>query len=420
MKKHKYILILISLFFFQTAYALENQYTSFGGRTISDSSTLGDYIAYYFNFFLVIAAGVAFWIIIFAGINYLISGNNFSKRLTAKKMIFNAVFGIFLSLGSIVILNTISPDNAVIPPLNSEDYSEGIKLVKGEKKTWVNDNLRKITNNYDSIEWISPIEDLPAIYLFQTPDYMGPSEEIVNGSSSLIPENSSIWFLWSKPGSYILYDGVDFKKGLDKELPLSSTKDKTSLSVDLFDNVTKSIKINQPKDDHSKEYGLILFSKERFEGVCAWTFNNISDLSVDVDPENPNTIIGQNELSSVKRIVANTSGAQVTIYNRADCQNLEHDEGSRKCIINTVKENINIAEKCKEQGDKADFTGEEVLSISFDTDNAGVLLKANNNTCQYFEKTGVNNCISLVKYGNIYDPEHDILPAYLTLFSLDK
>jgi hypothetical protein len=415
MKKY---LILLFLFISQKTYALENEYDSFGGRTISDASTLGDYILYYFNFFLVVAAGAAFIIIIFAGINYLISGDNFTKRLTAKKMIFNALIGLLIALGSVTILNTISPGNTVIPELNSQDYSEGINLIReGDNKTWVNDNVKKVAKDYNSIDWISPSEDLPAIYIFETPDYTGFSQEILNGSSVFVPENSSIWFLWNKPGSYILYDSVDFKKG-NKDLPLSLTKDKTSLAVDLFDNITRSIKINQPKNDSTKEYGLILFTEERFEGTCVWSFNDISDLSIDKDPEN-HLAIGLDQLSSIKKIIGSTEkGAQITIYNRANCQNLEHDKSSKKCTINTSKTNINIIEECLNQ--QVDFRGEEVLSINFDSDNAGVLLKANNGNCQYFEKKGVNTCISLIKYGNIYDPKKDILPEQLTLFSLDK
>jgi len=417
MKKY---LIIASLFFCQIAYALENQYKSFGGRTISDGSTFGDYVAYYFNFFLVIAAGAAFIIIVFGGINYLISGDNFSKRLIAKKMIFNALFGLLITLGTVVILNTINPDSeTTIPPLNTGEYSEGINLIKATGKTWVNDNMGKTTEAYTSIEWLSPSEDLPAIYVFPSPEYAGVSQEVSNGSSISIPVNSSIWFVWNKPGSYILYDGLNFKKGT-KSIPLSSMKDKIALSVDYFNDVTKSIKINKPKTNTGVEYGLILFSKERFEGTCAWSFDDIPNLSVTADPQNYPPI-GLDKLSSVKRIVSSTKkGTQVTLYNRASCQDIPNDGGGRKCTISDMKQNIDIAAYCQAQGAKADFTGEEVLSISFDSDNAGVLLKASNDNCQYFEKSSVNKCVSLIKYGNIYDPDNKILPAYLTLFSLDK
>ncbi len=416
MKKY---LILISLFFFQVSYALEAEYKTFGGRTISDGSSLGDYIAYYFNFGLVFAAGAAVLIMIFAGINYLISGDNFSKRLIAKKMIFNSLFGLLLALGSVLILNTINPDSETfVPELESGKYSEGINLVNGDNKTWVNDNMSKVTQEYASIEWLSPAEDLPAVYVFSAPDYTGPSQEVKNGSSVSIPINASIWFLWSKPGSYILYNGTDFSKG-DKNLPLSSTQDKTALAIDFFNNSAKSIKINQDKDDASISYGAILFSEARYEGSCVWTFSDISNLSEDKDPEN-HPAIGLDETSSIKRIVGSSTGAQITIFNRANCQYFDDDKGTRKCTINTIKTNIDIAEECKTQGERADFTNEEVLSINFDSDNAGVLLVSNNNTCQYFEKTGPNKCISLIKYGNIYDPDNKILPKYLTLFSLNK
>ena len=396
-------------------YALEAEYKTFGGRTISDSSTLGDYIAYYFNFFLVFATGAAILVIIFAGINYLISGDNFNKRLVAKKMIFNSFFGLLLAFGSIVILNTINPDSDnILPPLDSQLYAEGIYLIKGGEKTLAKNNMSKVAQDYDSIEWISPAEDLPSIYVFEHGDYLGSSQEVLNGDGVNISINSSIWFLWAKPGSYILYDDIDFKKG-SKPIPLSSITDNTSLSVDFFDNITKSIKINQNKDNPSIEYGVVLFSEERYQGNCVWTINDLADLDQALNDNENNPPIGIDKISSVKKITTSPAvGTAITIYNRANCQNIEEDKSSKKCTINKTKENIKIDEECE------GFVGEEVLSINFDSSNAGVLLKGSNDSCQYFEKLGGNECISLIKYGNIYDPDNKIYPKYLTLFSLNK
>ena len=415
MKKYIYTLIVLFLFFFQMVYALEAEYKTFGGRTISDSSTLGDYIAYYFNFFLVFATGAAILVIIFAGINYLISGDNFNKRLVAKKMIFNSFFGLLLAFGSIVILNTINPDSDdIIAPLDSQEYNEGIYLIKGGNKKIVNDNLAKVTEDYDSIEWISPPEDLLAVYVFDSPDYFGSSQEVLNGDGVNISANSSIWFLWTKPGSYILYNGIDFTKG-SKNLPLSSTKDKVALAVDFFDDATQSIKINQRKNDTSIEYGAILFSEARYEGSCVWVMHDVPNLDEVLNDNENNPPIGIDKISSVKKITTSPAvGTAIIIYNRANCQNIEEDKSSKKCTINKTKENIKIDEECK------DFVGEEVLSINFDSSNAGVLLKGSNDSCQYFEKLGGNECISLIKYGNIYDPDNKIYPKYLTLFSLNK
>jgi len=425
MKKY---LIILFLFIFNIAYALEADYETFGGRTISSGSTLGDYIAYYFNLGLAVAAGAAVLIITFAGINYLISGDNFSKRLIAKKMIFNSLFGLFLALGAIAILNTFNPDmDTVIPVINSQDYVDGINLVGPSGKTWTNDNLIKTSDNYTGIEWLSPVEDLYSVYVFEKPEFSGDSIEVPNGSSVPVPIDHSVWFLWNKPGSYILYNGINFTKGTDKQLPFSSVKDNKALSTDIFDNATKSIKINQPKpeDDPETEYGAILFTEDRFQGNCAWTFHDIADLSADPgdSPEN-NLPIGLDQLSSIKRIVGLKAGdAVVTIYNRANCQWFNEDKSSKKCTIPTAssKQNLDIVSFCEAQNPGVDFTNEEILSIEFNAGNPGVLLKeGKNNTCQYFEKNSPNTCISLIKYGNIYNPEEGILPAQITLFSLKK
>jgi len=112
----------------------------------------------------------------------------------------------------------------------------------------------------------------------------------------------------------------------------------------------------------------------------------------------------------------------VTIYNRANCQWFDEDKSSKKCVIPPTlsKQNLDIATFCEAQWG-VDFTNEEVLSIEFNAGNPGVLLKeGKNNTCQYFEKNSPNTCISLIKYGNIYNPEEGILPTQITLFSLKK
>ncbi len=411
MKINKYIFIFFSCFLPIIARATEVEYESFGGRTISDNSSLGEYVAFYFNFLLIIAAGAAFLIIIFAGINYLISGDNFVKRITAKKMIFNALFGLLIALGSITILNTINPSRIIEDTLEDQKYNDGINLIKQDNnKNWANDNIYKTTEEYVSVEWLSPKEDLLAIYVFNNPNFEGTSVEIPNGSSGVIPANSSIWFSWAIPGAYNVYDDKDYKLK-NKALPLSSTKDKEALSQDIFDDVAQSIKIFQP-DDNKIRYGLILFTESDYRGTCSWTLNDIPDLDISSDQEN-NPFLGIDKLSSLKRIKTNNSGAQITIYNRINCKQIDTDPESKKCTINNLNENLNIKEKCPE------FEG-EVLSINFDTDNAGALLKSNNNNCQFFEKLGNNNCISLIKYGYTYDADNKISPTFLTLFSLDK
>jgi hypothetical protein len=77
-----------------------------------------EYIAYLFNFFLGIAAVLAFIMIFTAGIKLLESRGNPSQIEEAKKKIINSLIGLTILLTSYILLTTINPDIINVQNIN--------------------------------------------------------------------------------------------------------------------------------------------------------------------------------------------------------------------------------------------------------------------------------------------------------------
>lgn len=81
--------------------------TSFGGRKIF--SSIGDFIGFIYRYGVMISGIVAVCVIIYAGLQYIMSGGVPEKITKAKERIGGALMGVFLVATSYIILNTINP-----------------------------------------------------------------------------------------------------------------------------------------------------------------------------------------------------------------------------------------------------------------------------------------------------------------------
>ena len=83
---------------------------------------LVSYIKYFYKFFVGIAGIIAVFMIMFGGVQWLFSGGNPAKITSAKETIFGAVAGLFIALGSYVLLIQINPQlvkfNLTISPVD--------------------------------------------------------------------------------------------------------------------------------------------------------------------------------------------------------------------------------------------------------------------------------------------------------------
>lgn len=88
-----------------------------------------DYLAGIYKLSLGVGVFIAAIVIVMAGVKYAISGDNAGKQKEAKDDIFQAIFGLIVLFGSVIILRTINPDLAdlskwqqlPITPSTSED-----------------------------------------------------------------------------------------------------------------------------------------------------------------------------------------------------------------------------------------------------------------------------------------------------------
>ena len=69
-----------------------------------------DYLSGIYKLSLGVGVFLAAMVIVRAGIKYAISGDNATKQKDAKDDIFQAIFGLVVLFGSVIILRTINPD----------------------------------------------------------------------------------------------------------------------------------------------------------------------------------------------------------------------------------------------------------------------------------------------------------------------
>lgn len=79
------------------------------GTTITKATNLGDFLSQAFQFGLAIAAALAVIMIVWGGVQYMLSESMFGKE-DGKGKIKDAIWGLLLALVSWLILYTINPD----------------------------------------------------------------------------------------------------------------------------------------------------------------------------------------------------------------------------------------------------------------------------------------------------------------------
>lgn len=72
-------------------------------------TTISEYAPYIFPFLLSVAAGSALVMFIYGAIKYMASGGNPSRTGDAKNIMTDAIIGLLIAVGSVLILRTINP-----------------------------------------------------------------------------------------------------------------------------------------------------------------------------------------------------------------------------------------------------------------------------------------------------------------------
>lgn len=128
---------------------------------IDPAAGLPQFARYIFVLGLGLGGILAFAMIVFAGLEWSLSGANPSLQQDAKDRIFNAVFGLLLLLGSFVILNTINPALVSLRPAGHALQLNPVKIRPAEERRAVPDRrlVNRVTNCYlfDAYECIGPL-----------------------------------------------------------------------------------------------------------------------------------------------------------------------------------------------------------------------------------------------------------------------
>ncbi|MDO8466991.1 MAG: pilin [bacterium] len=123
----------------------------FDGTSNQEVANPVEYIFAFYNFALGAGGLAAVAIIVFAGLKWTTSAGNVSAQSEAKDMILNAILGIVMLLGSILILRTIDPKLTTLeletlkpvldPAFNFSAYNEDMR------KAWTAANQSKTIQN---------------------------------------------------------------------------------------------------------------------------------------------------------------------------------------------------------------------------------------------------------------------------------
>jgi len=343
MKLNKFfpILIIIFFLFFISVFfvsaeerGLEIQYPIIDGQGITTSTTIAEYAVYIFKFSIILAAIIAFAVLIYGGSRYITSSGNPTAMDDAKKWILSAIIGLALVLFSYIILNIINA-NFIEPDVKEIEPVGGILLIdeNGISKL-LTGGINEISEDFKAtkIEFITdkPLEEfyynpnkpeLISIFYYEEINQGGKVAVVANNKEPDSPSPSSsqpldfaprsIYFLWQEPGAYF-YENENYESP-----PRPKVYTESQRTLKNFSDKTKSIKFVEEKPDPwRKQYWTILFKDTDYEGACGA-----------YDSDNPITEIKgslKENISSFSIIQGTLPQGDVIFYDKVNCQGNEY------------------------------------------------------------------------------------------------
>ena len=190
-------LIILSVFFClaEVISAQEISYPEIGGEDITSETGLPGYIKYIFNFVILLGTILAFAVLVYGGVCYLISGGSATLTSEAKSRMLSGIIGLFLLLSCYLVLTTINPELAIfqLEDLESPEEYEPPEYIPPEPtvKTYqeipigllIENALAKSYNNI-SEESEEEIEEMASCY-----EYDGQGNIVDQDGDDEITEN---------------------------------------------------------------------------------------------------------------------------------------------------------------------------------------------------------------------------------------
>lgn len=428
MKKSINILIIIFLFLFQIAYALENIYPNILGYEITDKSEFVDYVSYFFAFATSIGSVILIGVIIMAGINFILAGGDPSKVSQAKNRVKDGFIGLVILFFIYLILKTINPGIIAIENPDLEKCVGGGIVVTVEKPgfnpkkmcIWGTQSKLEIDGTITSTEIKFEPGQLREVWAYKEYDFKGTPTMLYQDllyltdgpmpSFNITSDMKSIFILEKNKGLY-LYDEKNYtvKKYPPFFVGLKSFADLNNVPIDNnymvnYDNITTSFSFIWDKSNPNIKYRAVLFEDTNYSGKCYLDTGgdpipgeeNLEIPKILFDPRD----IGDNTLSSLitYKSMPDVYG-KVTLYNKTNC--MLDDEVEDKCELEIKKfEGYNV----RTGGDQPfysriktcpDFKG-DIKSVTIEG-KAGFVIRATDGYCMYFDvnRNNGNNCINL-------------------------
>ena len=343
MKQNKKIYILIITFFlfsisvfFVSAEerGLETQYPIIDGQEITTSTTIAEYAVYIFKFSMILAAIIAFAVLIYGGLRYVTSSGNPLAMDDAKKWILSAIIGLALILFSYIILNIINA-NFIKPDVQDIEPVGGILLIdeNGVPRPFYSATEIPEDFNAVAIQFISPKpekwllddinkEELVSIFYYSEIGFQGNVEKIENNKApdsdgpsakqgfSFPPR--SILFFWQEAGVH-LYQRANFDSPPVPKVCKSGTK---NLGEEASDKIKSISLVDKGEDGETiweEYYTAVVFEDTDYQGHC--------DLVV-----GPYNVVPrlQGKISSIAVAKGTEIYGEVIFYDAINCQGKEH------------------------------------------------------------------------------------------------
>ncbi len=256
-----FAIILATLFMCANpCFALEADYPVMPGLpTITGTSELGDYIAYFFGIGVILAGALAVVVLTIGAIKLMISAGNPTKRKDATDMIKGAILGMVLVVSSFMILRTINLQ-LVTPSLTPLPEVEGIYYTNGTDKKpapMAEANTANAPEGYNKI--LYDCSSGPSLFIWKFPqkNFEGIDsawvETIDCGQTNSISGIGSFKMAFRTPGVY--YFLGENCSGYMSQAQVGSGK-----LPEEFKNKVKSIKIVNDISNNTR-YGVIFHGK---------------------------------------------------------------------------------------------------------------------------------------------------------------
>ena len=383
---------------------LEIKYPIINGIEITTSTTISEYAVYFFSLGLIIAAIIAFAVLTYGGIRYLLSFNNPEAMKDARTWISSGTIGLFIILASYLILSTINPE-IVAPSIQEVEPISGIHLINDQgEKYYVADSKNELKFKASSLEFISDKDQLLSVFVCSegTFNKENSEEKKNNGGAHYVSNVKSIYFLWHEPGVY-LYT----KTGQGTPPPplfLQTSAD----DLKSYDNRTKSIMTKDMGDEFS--YLSILFSEPNFEGENGI---GVAISEKDFNINNVNGTISSIDVSSVVSIDESSSEGEIIFYDDIDCNKKDHS----KSIKAGSSPGGSSFSQFNEFGKSTNFTDWPVLSFEI-KGNCWVIFNTENDFSGRSHIFKGKGCHPSLKGSYVYlpHPEDKRRPKIATVF----